>query len=101
MNSVRLKGDSPMQQNDTVFQLPLTKNPENTTTIEASEIFDMLMRNMFHPKCKELIVTYINKDKRDLSKLTTWLLNTRGFNSEMIPKMAELEDDEGYTPQCA
>jgi hypothetical protein len=72
-----------------IIYLTQKRNPENSGHIEASEVFDMMMRNFLNPNFKNLIITFVNKDKRDLTSLAIWLLKRRSFTADDIPKMTE------------
>ncbi|MDD2566254.1 MAG: hypothetical protein PHZ26_05785 [Candidatus Gracilibacteria bacterium] len=72
---------------DTKIVFLPTKDQKNSEVMEMSEIFELMMRNIFNPDCKEIVSEFINSDCRELSEVGVWFLEFKNFTSKEIPKM--------------
>lgn len=75
-----------------VIVLPKIGKKSDSKQIQATEIFELMMLNMMDENCEKIVARFVHKDKRELSELAIWLLERRGYNSTLIPKMNQKLD---------
>ncbi len=71
-----------------VISFPRKNPPRPTKTLEAAEVFEFMMLNFEDSNYKRHVAMIINNDSRALSETAIWLLERRGYNESIIPKMS-------------